>query len=187
MLDNLIEQGKTYKFINNSEKDNDGTFGKPTAELLGWIATVDNFLKENYGEKSGPYRMYLKFDQSKLTGYYESDFNSQIEILMGALTACRQLEPIKKQPQKDDHPLIVLIKNMYFWKAIATVASSAFILGIYFGTSKFDKDKIDYYELTKQQAKELNKIKKISFTKDSTINILKNRITYIQKNLIEHK
>ncbi|NTV66925.1 MAG: hypothetical protein HGB06_04450 [Chlorobaculum sp.] len=187
MLDKLIQQGKTYNFINNSETDTNGTFGKPTSELLGWIATVDNFIREYYGEKSGPYKMYLKFDQSKLTGYYESDFNSQIEILMGALTACRQLEPIKKETLKDDHPLITLIKNIYFRTAIVPIISGAFMLGIYIGALKFGKEKIEYYELTKQQAKELNEIKKISIAKDSTINILKNRITYIQKNLIKHK
>lgn len=187
MLEDLIKQGQMFTFSNNSKTNSTGTYGKASDELLGWAANVEDFIRENYGETSGPYQLYSSFDRTRLTGYYESDFSIQITILMGALKACRQIQPKKKTKLKDDHPVTCLIKNIYFWPSITSVSAVAFMLGIYFGTSKFDKEKSEYYDQTKRQEKELNEIKTIDYAKDSTIKILKNKITRIQDSLINKK
>lgn len=46
----------------------------------------------------------------------------------------------------DNHPITSLIKNGYFWTAIAAIGSLAFYSGNYIGTTKFDKEKLEYYQ-----------------------------------------
>jgi len=176
MLEELIKQGKAFNFKNNSQYTTHGVYGKASEELLGWVASVEDFIMGNYGETSGPYKLFSTFDQRQLTGYYESNFNNQMTILRGALIACRQVEPKKKIKQKDGHPITSLLKNIYFWTAVTTVSVGAFMLGLYFGSTKFDKDKSDYYEENKKLKSELEKSIFENQKKDSLINIYKNSI-----------
>jgi hypothetical protein len=180
MLENLIQQGQTFNFRNNSQTNSHGTYGKASDELLGWAANVEDFIRENYGESSGPYKLFLSYDQTRLTGYYESDFNKQMTILMGALKACRQIEPRKKEI-KDDHPITSLLKNLYFWTVVTSVTAVSFMLGLYFGTSKFDKDKSDYYEENRAMKMNLDKASTEIQKKDSLINVYKLEIDNYKK------
>lgn len=182
MLEDLIQQGQTFNFRNNSQTNSYETYGKASDELLGWAAKVEDFLRENYGETSGPYKLYSSFDQTRLTGYYESDFNRQVTILMGALKACRQIEPKKKNKLKDDHPVTSLFKNLYFWTAVTTVSAVSFMLGIYFGTTKFDKDKSDYYEENKKLKSNLEKSTIENIKNDSLIKEYKFQLDTLKKN-----
>lgn len=58
----------------------------------------------------------------------------------------KQIEiPLQKMENQPEKQIIALIKNEIFVPALLVLISGAFTLGFYFGHSKFDKDKTDYY------------------------------------------
>jgi hypothetical protein len=183
-LEELLQKGKSYNFKNNSQKTNVGTFSKASDELLGWTAIVEEFIKENYGENSGPYKLYETFNRRYLTGYEEDDFNNQLAKILGALYACKEISPRlrPKSKIKDENQIISLIKNPYFWAAIVVLMGASFTLGFYFGSSKFDKEKSEYYEGNKQLRLEIENKKQILIAKDSLINVYQTRIKEFEEN-----
>lgn len=174
-LESLIKQGENFHFGNNSERTQNETYGRASDELLGWTANVEDYIIENYGEDSGPFKLYKNFERNKLTGYYESDFNNQLKVLMGALKACRQIKPRKKTRRKEDNQILSLIRNPLFWACIVVITGSSFALGIHFGSSKFDKEKSDYYEENKKLKLDLSKKDNLIKQKDSIISIRNNK------------
>ncbi len=181
-LETLIKEGETFDFSNNSERKEHGIYSRASDDLLGWTANVEEFIRVNYGNDSGPYKLYESFDRNRLTGYYESDYREQLKILLGALKACRQITPNTKKRGKDDHPITSLLKNIYFWTAIVIISGGAFSLGLYFGSSKFDKEKSDYYDENKKLREDAKMDQQTIAYQDSVIYELHNKIINLEQN-----
>jgi hypothetical protein len=184
-LENLLRQGQVFTFINNSDHYNtNGIFSKASDELLGWTANVEQFIIENYGEESGPYKLFKRFDSRYLNEYGESEFTQQLNILKGALISCKSITPINKKKNQTDNLILSLIKNQLFWVAIVVLISGAFAIGLHFGTSKFDKEKSDYYEENKVLKSRIESINSKIKKRDSIIIIKEN---YIKRLELENK
>ena len=154
-LERLIEVGENFSFANNSKNNQHGAYTQVSDEFLGWLANTESFIIDNYGEKSGPYKLLKKLDQNKFNGYEEDEFIEQRSIILGALKACKTLPP--KEFKVTDHPIIDLLKNKTFWTILVILLGSAFALGLHFGSSKFDIEKLDLYEENRELIKK-NKI-----------------------------
>ena len=142
-IDNLIAKGQSFNFENNSYRTSHGVYTRASSDLLSWITTIEDFVLNYYGENSAPYKLFQRFDKAKLNGYEKDDFDEEIEKLFGVLKACKSISPNKKN-DKDENPIISLLKNPLFWTTIVIIIGGAFSLGMYFGATKFDKEKISY-------------------------------------------
>jgi len=183
-LTELIRSGETFNFENNSQRSSSGEqYGKASDELLGWAASVEDFIHGTYGQESAAFKLYQTFARNRLTGYYKSDFERQMTILNGALKACKNMSPRKPTIKQDDHEVVRLIKNPYFWTVLVVVIGSAFVLGLNFGSSRFDKEKLEFYEQTIDLNKELREIQKSNVMKDSTISNMTKRMIQLQDSL----
>jgi hypothetical protein len=94
-IDELIAHGQTYSFANNSYVSKYGVYSKPSDEFLAWIATVEDFIIQNFGENSSVFRLYNKFDDILISGNEQNDFEKQHTKLIAALKACYTATPIK--------------------------------------------------------------------------------------------
>lgn len=186
-IDNLIDIGKTHTFKNNSIIKSHGVYTKASDDLLSWIAVVEDFIKVTYGEESAAFKLYNTFDRRKLNGYEQDSFDKQIAILLGALKACKNISPAKTKNIKEDHQIIQLIKNAYFWTALGVAIGSAFTLGNYFGTSKFDAEKATFYNQVEQQKTMISKLEKDSLIADSTIKMLNIQVLILKDSLLLDK
>lgn len=151
-LNRLIEIAESFSFQNNSKSKSYGTYTQVSDDFLGWIASTESYIIDNYGEDSGPFRLLSKLDRNKLYGYEEDDFTEQKSIVLGSLKACRTIP--KKEFKSKEHPIIELLKNKTFWTIIVITLGGAFAFGIHFGSAKFDKEKIDLYEENRQLRKD---------------------------------
>jgi len=179
-LEELIVKGQTFNYGNNSQMNTWGDFSKASVELLAWIANVEDFLKNNYGEDSSPYKLFNTYDKNQLSGDYQSSLERQIAIINAALIACRQIQPKQKTKQKDDNQILNLLRNPFYWGSLVVLISASFSLGLMFGSAKFDKEKADCYkENTKLSETEKNNKKEIAI-KDSLIQDLYKKIKNIK-------
>jgi hypothetical protein len=69
IIDNLIRKGQSFNFENNSYRASHGVYTRASSDLLSWITTIEDFVLNNYGENSAPYKLYQRFDKAKLNGY----------------------------------------------------------------------------------------------------------------------
>jgi hypothetical protein len=182
-LNRLIEQGKTFNFRNNCRLSSHGTYSKASDELLAWIANVEDFIKENYGEDSSPFRLYNSFDRTKLSGNYESAFDKQLTTIKGALRSCENIQPKPSKPNEDDNLIIRLIKNPFYWTSIVILISASYALGLKFGRSNFDKEKNEYYEKTKKQDVQIENLIESINVKDSAIKNLNEDISTLNDSI----
>lgn len=127
-------------FNNNSKTSRFGTYSQASDDFLGWIANTEDFIIENYGKESGPYKLFQKFEQEKINGYEQDDFDQQKSIILGSLKACISIKPKRNNISKN--PIIELLKNNTFWKILVITLSGTFALGLHFGSVKFDKEKL---------------------------------------------
>jgi hypothetical protein len=186
-IDNLIQEGQKFTFRNNSYSVSHGTYTRASDELLGWIATVEDFIHSTYGDESAAYRLYLTFKREKLNGYEQDEFEKQMNILNGALKACMNISPKPSKKQIDDNQVIQLIKNFYFWTVLVIISGGAFGFGLHFGASKFDKEKSEFYETTKSQEIEISSLKNNLLIKDTEIVDLNKTISSLQDSLANFK
>ena len=186
-IDELIQSGQKFTFRNNSYSTSHGTYTRASDELLGWAATVEDFIRNTYGEDCAAFKLYLTFDRKKLNGYEQDEFEKQMTVLNGALKACKNISPKTANKPVDDHQIILLIKNIYFWTVLLIISGGAFALGLHFGTSKFDKEKSEFYETTKSQEIEISSLKNNLRTKDTTITQLNKTIISLQDSLAKIK
>jgi hypothetical protein len=147
-LERLISNGKSFNFHNNSKNGQYGMYTQVSDDFLGWFANAESFIVDNYGKNSGPHNLINKVDQNKFNGYEEDDFIEQKSIILGALKACQTIP--RKEIQASEHPTIGLLKNKTFWTVLVITIGGAFALGIHFGASKFDKEKLELYEENRQ-------------------------------------
>lgn len=186
-IDELIKAGQVFTFRNNSYSTSYGIYTRASDELLGWAATVEDFIRNNYGADCAAFKLYQTFDRGKLNGYEQDEFEKQMNVINGSLKACKNITPKTVNKEVDEHQIIQLIKNIYFWTVLLIVSGGAFALGIHFGTSKFDKEKSEFYETTKSQEIEINSLKNNLLTKDTVVVTLNKTIKSLQDSLTKTK
>jgi hypothetical protein len=96
LVDKLISEGGKYSYENNSAWTGHGVFGQASGDYQAWLTKVDDFILENYGIESSPYRQFKRFSIDQISGYEEAEFDAQHSIVIGALKACRSIEPKKR-------------------------------------------------------------------------------------------
>lgn len=174
-LRQLIEEGDTYNYRNNSVTHSYGSFSKASDDLLAWISRVEDFIEIYYGMDSSPYKLFHSANRNNLSGGYQTTFEKELTKIKGALKACEKIEPKPKKKKVENNQILALLKNPFFYVTCAVLVGAAFTFGLSFGSSKFDKEKNDYYILTKQQEKIIEEYKNKIVLKDSLINILNTR------------
>ncbi len=182
-IDELIRKGETFTFRNNSYTASHGTFSRPSSDLLSWITTVEDFIHTNYGEDSAPFKLFQTFNRKELNGYLQDDFEKQLSILIGALKACKSISP---KPKYGGNKIIKFIESWNIGTTVTLIGlliSGLFTFGLYIGSAKFDKEKRDYYDLTKKQEIEINNLKKMIVSRDSTILTLEDYNTKLETDL----
>lgn len=101
-IDELIQRRQEFVFNKNCYRSEyGGIFSRPSEDVLAWIAIVEDFVIQNFGENSSAFRLYQKFDHHQLTGNYQETFDSELNKLIAVLKACYEI-----CPQKQFKPLL---------------------------------------------------------------------------------
>lgn len=174
-LQDLISEGNQITFQNNSKNTRHGIYSNASENLLSWISQVENYIRHNYNNESGPYKLFETFDKAILNGYEQSQFESEIKKLLGALKSCENIAP-NKIVQKDDNVIMSLIKNYLFWTVLVVAVSGAYKLGFDNGNSKFDKEKIEMNKENEILKSDKKILEKKDAQKDSIIIELKSNL-----------
>lgn len=174
-LEALIEQGKQFNFENNSYINSGIVYSRASGEFLAWVAGIEHFVYKNYDVDSGPVKLFNTLDKSKFSGHYQSVFEKQLNILLGVLISCKNIQPTI-QKRKEDNPILSLVKSPLFWTVLVVAIGASFTLGFNFGNVKFDKDLIELVQ-TKKDLEDSVKVKegliqKLRINSDSALNIL---------------
>lgn len=112
-INELLREGESYNFYNNSQTTSLGTFSNPSSDFLAWIARVEHFILEYYGEDSAPFRLYQKFERRLVIGNYADKFNQQHIILIAALKSCIKITPKIKPQDVSKELLLNIIFNKF--------------------------------------------------------------------------
>jgi len=171
-VENLIDEGNKYTFQNNSHGSGGFMYSKATPEFLSWVSKIEDYIRSNYNENSGPYKLIESLKREKLSGNYKSEFDAELAKLKGAIESCKHVTPNKKK-ERDDNVVISLIKNYIFWTVLVVTTGASYKLGYDNGNYKFDKTMI-----------ELNKENELS---KNTNSILDNKIKLKDSLIIELK
>jgi hypothetical protein len=168
----IIAEGDKFNFNNNKtySKFDARWYSKATNDLMAWISKVEDYIRSNYDENSGPYKMLESVRKESFTGYYQDNFDCEITKLKGAIKSCSSVTPNKK---KEDNIIIALIKNPLFWTIIGVVIAASYTLGYDNGTSKFDNEKIEFKKQIDLQSIDISNLKREVKIKDSIISDLK--------------
>jgi hypothetical protein len=172
VLGYIIAEGDKFNFDNNKtySKSTACWYSKATDDLMAWISKVEDYIRSNYDENSGPYKMLESVKKEVFTGYFQGNFDCEITKLKGAIKSCLSVTPNKK---KDDNVVFALIKNPLFWTIIVVVTGASYTLGYDNGTSKFDNEKIEFKKQIDLQSIDISSLKREAKTKDSIITDLK--------------
>ncbi|PXX99092.1 hypothetical protein DF185_14530 [Marinifilum breve] len=170
IVDELIIEGNDFSFENNKKLYHGKFYSEVTNEFLSWVSKVDNYIRINYEENSGPLRMLETVDSFKFSGFDKDEFETELTKLKGAIKSCQSIKPNKKT--KDNY-ILSLIKNPLFWTTIVVLVGGAYKLGYDNGKAKFDKEKISLKDEANLSKKEITKLKKEISQKDSLIVKLK--------------
>ncbi len=170
-LNDLIKEGQNFNFNNNRKIFSyDGTsYSDASNDLMSWISKVEDYIRSNYDDNSGPVKMIESVKKEKFNGYHQSEFETELKKLQGAIMSCERILPNKK---KDDNYILSLIKNPVFWTILVVVIGDTYKLGHDIGESKFGNEKIEQKKAVESQEKEITRLKGEAASKDSLINIL---------------
>ncbi|MCW5519537.1 nucleotide-binding protein [Aureitalea sp. L0-47] len=94
-INELINESKDYTFEKCSYESYGELYSKSTPEMQAWAAECEDFILSNYGKDSSPWRIFEKFDSSRLDGNYQSTFESEMNKVISALQACLRIKPVK--------------------------------------------------------------------------------------------
>ncbi|MFA4828941.1 MAG: hypothetical protein WC855_13145 [Thermodesulfovibrionales bacterium] len=113
-LEILLKEGQGFTFQNNCYSLGHGTYSKASDEYQAWIARVEDFILEYYGEESAPFRLYKKFDRRYIDGHDQNSFDKQHVILIASLKACTKITPKKKPVDLNkEYSLLNLFDNFH--------------------------------------------------------------------------
>lgn len=100
-LEELINEAQVHTFNNNKIVKDYGTFSNISVEMQSWVAAVEDFIREYYGENSSPWNVFSRFDVEKLNGYKQDDFEKHRNIILSALSACKRIPPKEENTSVD--------------------------------------------------------------------------------------
>lgn len=112
LIEDLIIEGENFTFENNCHQSLGENIGRVSTDYQAWIVKVEDFIIENYGINSPPYRWFNTFDVNNVNGFFHHGFESEHPKLLAALKACLQIKPKKRT---DDLNKIILL-NIIFEK-----------------------------------------------------------------------
>lgn len=139
-LEELIEEGNQFNFGNNRRLAHSEFYSEATSDFLSWLSKVEDYIYNNFDESSGPYKLLNSVNKSHFNGYYQSEFESELNKIKGAINSCKSLRPNKKS--KENY-IFSLIKNPFFWTVLVVAISASYKLGYDNGKAKFDNEKIE--------------------------------------------
>lgn len=174
-LDDLIKEGNKYTFQNNSYNRNGNYYSKATHEFLSWVSKIEDYIRSNYNENSGPYKLIETLKRENLSGNFQNQFEDELAKLKGAIGSCKDVAPNKKK-EKDDNAIISLLKNYIFWTVLVIVSGGAYKLGYDNGASKFDKTMIELNKENELLKSTNSKLENNANLKDSVIIELKSNL-----------
>jgi hypothetical protein len=162
-IEELISQGQQFTFGNNCYRSETGIYSRASPQLLAWIATVEDFVIENFGIESAPYRLYKKFDDRFLNGYEKNSFDWQHNVLIAALTSCARISPkvVKKDIAKDAllnivferfHVLVIQLRKRHSGRGTLDVQDEYDVQDLLHGILKLFYDDIRKEEWTPSYA-----------------------------------
>jgi predicted nucleotide-binding protein len=99
-INQLIKEAENYTFSNNCYSAEHGTYSKSSVEMQAWIAECEDFIISTYGEKSVPWKVFLRFSRDSLDGNYQDTFDEQKNIIISALSACLRITPKNSEGTK---------------------------------------------------------------------------------------
>ncbi|MFT6338620.1 MAG: putative nucleotide-binding protein [Halioglobus sp.] len=95
-IEQLIAEGEGFTFEENSISHDYGTFSTPCVKLQSWIAECEDFLIQNYGRESTPWRIFERVKLDHFEGYEIHEFNKEKTKLLSALNSCLRISSIIK-------------------------------------------------------------------------------------------
>jgi len=111
-INELIKEGRSYNFSNNSYYDNSlgEQYSKASEDFIAYIAEVEDFIKTNFGLQSVPFELFLTVNKGKFSGNYADSFEKNHTRIIAALKSCLKIKP-KDQYQKQDN--LQLLNNLF--------------------------------------------------------------------------
>lgn len=196
---------KATEILNSASNSNSDSFQNLKDGLENWDnynvlllrkAFSDKTISDQYQKQRktlGPAREYW-LDELK---EYREDLKSKIKNFEKMIEMVELLEEddstsedkINLSQKKNQNKSIGLSTEI-FWTILSISVGGAFALGMYFGQTKFDKEKIEYYEQVKDSKVKQSNLQKSNQSKDSIIkekefiiSIKKDSIRSLQENI----
>jgi hypothetical protein len=165
LVDILLDEGEGFTYSNNSawHPGSNGVYGRASHDYQAWLTKVEDFIIENYGKDSPPYKQFSRFNIELINGYEEDGFEIQHSIVIGALKACQSIEP-KRRPQvltKDTilhnifdrfHSIAIQLRNRYNGRATLDVQDEYDVQDLLHALLKLNFDDIRKEEWTPSYA-----------------------------------
>jgi hypothetical protein len=179
------------------------------SEIEVWLKTTYAFIEEYFGATSSRARSFQsivhEYSTGKILGLTSTaipTFKRQaLEYIDEILIYLSESNKRKKEEPKSlssQAPQVVTKKIMvtktqlpfgisaeFFWGIIVVIVSASFILGQNFGSSKFDKEKNEYYEQVKSLQLDTASLHKVIIKKESIIKIKDSEIREKKDSLLE--
>lgn len=95
IIDDLLEEGKTITFENNSYRESHGVYGRVSSDFRAWNVKVEDYVATHYGNDSAPMKLLSNLNLMKIKGNHSDEFDEQHAIITGALKACKTIKPKK--------------------------------------------------------------------------------------------
>jgi|TARA_R110001606_G_C15317395_1_gene644291 predicted nucleotide-binding protein len=98
-INELIKEAQEHNFTNNCYMGEHGTYSRAGVKMQSWVAECEDFILNNYGKESAPWKIFERFDIRHLNGYEKQDFERETTKLESALAACLRITPKEKKKQ----------------------------------------------------------------------------------------
>lgn len=91
----LIKEAEKYTFdvCSYFHEEHQDSYSKSIPDMQAWTAECEDFILNQYGKDSSPWRIFDKFKRNKLDGYHQDTFDNQKGIIISALTSCLRIKP----------------------------------------------------------------------------------------------
>lgn len=93
----LLCEGELHTFKNNSETNDNGTYGRLGSDFLSWVAEVEDFIFSSYGESSSPWKLFNRFSIDAVNGNYEDAFDENKGVIIASLQSCLRVPRRKNE------------------------------------------------------------------------------------------
>jgi hypothetical protein len=87
----LLSEASEHTFQNNSVTREYGIYGMLSPEFQSWVAEVEDFIIQQYGKESAPWRVFERFNIDSTEGSEEDAFDTEKRTVVSALKACLRI------------------------------------------------------------------------------------------------